>query len=44
MRAFIHFFRFLLVSPILGFALAAPGNAGELDPAAVVYKLPDQIQ
>jgi hypothetical protein len=43
MRALDQFFRFLLVAPILGFALASPGYAAELDPAAVVYKLPDQI-
>jgi hypothetical protein len=43
MRALDQLFRFLLVAPILGFALAGTGYAAELDPAAVVYKLPDQI-
>lgn len=44
MRALDQFLRFLVVAPILAFALAAPGYAAELDPAAVAYKLPDQIQ
>jgi hypothetical protein len=44
MRALDQLFRFLLVAPISAFALAGPGYAAELDPAAVVYKLPDQIQ
>jgi len=44
MRALDQYLRFLLVAPILAFALGGPGYATELDPAAVVYKLPDQIQ
>jgi hypothetical protein len=44
MRVLDQILRFLLVAPILAFALAGRGYAAELDPAAVVYKLPDQIQ
>ena len=44
MRTLEQFLRFLMIAPILAFALAGPGYSAELDPAAVVYKLPDQIQ
>jgi hypothetical protein len=34
----------LSIVPILASGVAIPGNAVELNPAAVIYKMPDQIQ
>ena len=44
MRTAGQSWRLLLVTPILAFALAGPSRAVELNPAAVVYQLPDQIK
>jgi quercetin dioxygenase-like cupin family protein len=43
MRSGFRFGRLLMAAPILVFGLAVASHAGELNPAAVVYKLPDQI-
>ena len=43
MRSGLRFRRFLAVGPILAFGLAMAADATELNPAAVTYKLPDQI-
>jgi hypothetical protein len=34
----------LLIAIVAAYGLVASGNAAELNPAAVIYKLPDQIQ
>jgi hypothetical protein len=44
MRDVDQFRRFLLVAPIFALAFACPGHAAELNPAAVIYQLPDQIK
>jgi len=36
--------RWLLALPVLALAWSSPGNAAELNPAAVAYKWPDQIK
>jgi hypothetical protein len=44
MTAYVRRLRCLLAAPVLAFGLATPGQAAELNPAAVIYKLPDQIK
>ena len=36
--------RFLLAAPLLVLGLATPGEAVELNPAALIYKLSDQLK
>jgi hypothetical protein len=40
----VHLRQLLLATPILALGALGTANAAELDPAAVVYKLPDQIK
>jgi oxalate decarboxylase/phosphoglucose isomerase-like protein (cupin superfamily) len=39
-----HLRRLLIAAPILALSPAMPANAAELNPAALVYQLPDQIK
>jgi len=43
MRSGLGFRRFLAIGPVLAFGLTMAADATELNPAAVAYKLPDQI-
>jgi quercetin dioxygenase-like cupin family protein len=44
MSAHVHARRFLLAVPLLALGWVSPGQAAELNPAALTYKLPDQIK
>jgi hypothetical protein len=44
MSAHVHARRFLLAVPLLTLGWVSPGQAAELNPAALTYKLPDQIK
>ena len=39
----LNSWRLVIAVPIVAFALGSAGHAAELDPAAVIFKLPDQI-
>jgi hypothetical protein len=44
MTARVSRWRFLVTAPALAFGGAMPGGAAELDPAALVYKWPEQLK
>src|SRR5262249_6769691 len=44
MTAHLSLRRLLLAAAAFAFGLAMPGDAAELNPAALTYKLPDQIK